>query len=406
MPTPAPERQNTFTMITPIVGDLLVTATKVYDTAKDIPPYGTPMSEVVQLGAADRFKDHVFIFIEPQKDARPQVFTCYFAAPRENEDTYNWEFTAADIGDTKFDAVSRTYIIPREEYNSADPAMGSAMPNVPEDLFPPATSYILALKGQRRLDKTFDGYFVIETRVYVKKESLTDLGVDDLTGRSLYSTTTLYHKDEIVSGGLTAAQLFAAPGNAFWGMQPTGIGVSGRQLSTEFYSITNEQVVSGTFVSGGVQIADYFTTEDYFWPAVLSELRFFTYSLKKGGGSENYIEPVFSREQYRGPSKARIQMSWRSTPHTVSQPQVMRPLPVQMNTPFFGLDAGTSLHGQVEVNVVISNHPKYEASAGTYTWGATTPTDWPASLIASDEQRQYKGGWLRTTVTMYPPSFT
>lgn len=398
----APERQTTLTRITPIVGDILVSATKEYQR-KDIPAYGTPMADVVKMGSLDSFKDHVFVFAEPQDNVREDIYTCYFAAPREDQDSYNWEAVKADIGGQKFDAVQRTYVIERSEYDVNSPAMGSAMPDVPSGKFDAPSGYILAVKQQQRLGKEFDSWFVIETRTYVKKTTITQIGSDPLNGRPLASISTIYHKDEIVTGSTTAAQLFASTSNLYWGTQSDGFARTGRQISAEFYEIVNEQVVA---VTGGGVVNDYFTTEDFYWPAVYEGVRLYTYTLKKGG-TETYAEPYNSKEAYRGPCKARVEVLWSSSEYTVSPPEVMMPLPISVNTPFFAFNVGPSLHTAGNFTVVTGSHPKYALNAGIAAeWEETSPTDWPATVRATDEQRPYRGGWLRTRVTIYQPTFS
>lgn len=405
MPLPqAPQRQTTNIPVTPIVGDLLVTVTQEFQR-KDIPAYGTPMSEMHQKGKLDeKYADHVFTLAVPLNNEREDMYTLYFAAPREDQDSYNWEVTQADIGGQKFDAVSRTYIVPRDDYDPSDPAMGSAMPDDPAGKFDTPSGYILAVKSQRRIEKEFDSHFVAETRVYVRKTTITQIGADPLNGRPLASISTIYHKDEVVTGSLTAAQLFAAPTNAYWGTQSTGYARTGRQLSSEFYEIISEQVVAGTG-TGVLSINDYFSTEDFYWPAVFGGVRLYDYDLR-GGGFEVYAEPYFEKEAYRGPCRARIQVTWSLNPHSVSVPQVMQPLPIAVNTPFYSWSVGPCLHTSGQLNAITGDHPKYDLNAGVAAeWDATTPTDWPGSVLAVDEQRPYRGGWLRTRVTIYQPSY-
>lgn len=406
MPLPqAPQRQTTNIPITPIVGDLLVTVTSEAQR-KDLPAYGTAMSEMHQKGRIDpRYENHIFTLAVPLNNAREDMFTLYFAAPRENQDLYNWEVTEADIGGTRFDAISRSYIIPRADYDKSNPAMGSTMPNVPASKFPNPTTYILAQKSQRRIEKEFDSMFVAETRVYIRKTTITQIGADPLSGLPLSSASTIYHKDEIVTGTTTAAQLFAAPTNAYWGTQADGYARTGRQISSEFYEIVSEQVVAGLFSGGIVTIHDYFTTEDYSWPGVLGGVRLYDYELRNGG-VEVFTEPWFSKEAYRGPCKSRIVLTWSKAEFGVSPPSVMRPTPIVVNTPFYNWSVGPCLHEGGTLTAVTGSHPKYALNAGIAAqWDATAPTDWPVSVLAVDEQKPYRGGWLRTNVTIYQPEY-
>lgn len=402
MPDLTPQRQLVQTPMTPIIGDVLVAISQNYDRAS-VPAYGTKMADIHHAGKEDRFKNHVLTFAAPEVEARQAIFTLYFAAPRENQDTYAWEATQADIGGNKFDAVQRTYVIPRTSYKMTEPLMGSVMPATPEDKFP--GTYILAAKAQQRLPKELDGYFVAETHTYVRKATITNLAADPLNGLPLASITTIYHKDEVVPGAaVTAAQLFALTSSSFWGTQATGYSNSGRQLSTEFYEITEEQLVGGTASGGSILIADYFTTENYAWPAVLTSIESSQFDLI-AGGTEFYPWPNFLRQYYNGPCRARVTLRWSVGQFAVDTPSVMLPRSVHLNTPFYSVSVEPCLHGQLVFPISINDHPKYEDVSGQLTWSATIPTDWPASITASSEQKPYRGGWLYTLVEIYRPSY-
>ncbi len=51
-----------------------------------------------------------------------------------------------------------------------------------------------------------------------------------------------------------------------------------------------------------------------------------------------------------------------------------------------------------------SNNPVYEFEAATVTYPAThNHTDWPPSLVISDSQKPFRGGYLRERITAYKP---
>jgi len=357
----------------------------------------------------ETFKDHVFVFAEPLQNEREDLYTCYFAAPRENQDSYNWEAVKADMGGTKFDAVQRTYVIERSQYSINSPAMGSAMPDVPVGMF--ASGFILAVKQQQRLGKEFDSWFVIETRTYVKKTTITQIGVDSLNGEPLTATTTLFHKDEIVASGLSAAQLFALPDNAYWGLQATGFQVSGRQLSSEWYEIASEKVIGGTFFGGEVAVGTYTTNDNYYWPPVLRTIEFLDWERKKGG-SDIFPRLEFKPEGYQGPTLTTITRRWKSTPYTIPVVAQMQPRRIYYASPFFTLNVPECLHSVVTcVCDIGSGDETYTVNSGSSrTYAATTLsngtacTTWPATLTAFDDQEPFRGGYLRTTRVVTSPA--
>lgn len=406
----APERQTKNIPVTPIVGDLLVSITKEYQR-KEFPDYGTPMSEMyVGTTLPAKYADHVFTLAVPLDNAREDMYTCYFAAPREDQDTYNWETTQADIGGTKFDAVARTYIVPRADYDMTDPAMGSAMPNLPVDKFASYATYILAVKSQRRIEKEFDSHFVAETRVYVRKTTITQLGVDSLNGLPLSSTSTIYHKSEIVTGALTAEQLFADPANTYWGLQATGYQVSGRQISSEFYEIISEKVVGGVFAGGQLVIGSYTSNDNFYWPPVLDTIEFMDW-VRNDGGTDIFPRLEFKPEGYQGPTLTTISRYWKSTPFTIPVVAQMQPRRIYYASPFYTLNVPECLHESVPCQCDIgTGDATYAENVGSArTYDATTLSDgtpcttWPATLTAYDDQEPFRGGYLRTTRVVTAP---
>jgi hypothetical protein len=195
--------------------------------------YGTPHHD------AAKYPHHVLVYITPA-DKEGKFYRFYYAAKRENQDLYNWEFTKADIGGTKFDAVNRTYIVLREEFSETTPAMGSLMPDIPEDKFNGA--YILSARMQKRIETELDSIFVIESRTYVKRCTLTEI-----VGSKLSVEDRLYYAGELI-GGVSVETLFSQPSNSFWSVQSDGSSRVGKQLSCDWYSITTQRDLEIYFI--------------------------------------------------------------------------------------------------------------------------------------------------------------
>jgi hypothetical protein len=225
--TPAPQIDPVFLWPTPNNADFLFFVERNGDLpANQRFRYGDPFLD------RGRYPDHKLVYVTPQSDDKWSRW--YYASDRINEDAYNWEFTAADIGGTKFDAVTRTYIIFRSSFDPESPAMGSAMPNVPEDLF--SDEYILASRTQKRTgEQELDSLYVIEQRTYVKRCTLTEI-----LGSKISSEERLYYKGELV-GGVPVEELFDDPANDFWKVQEDGSSNVGKQLSCDWYSISTQK---------------------------------------------------------------------------------------------------------------------------------------------------------------------
>ena len=358
------------------------------------------------------YPDHKLIHVTPQ-DKRGWS-RWYYASDRVLEDDYNWEFTQADIGGTRFNAVRRSYLVPRVDFSPTSPAAGAAMPTDPVidhptgglPLFPTSLTYVLAGRAQQRTgDDIFDGLFVVESRTYVRKVVMTDLGVDDLNGRSLWSTDTLYYATEVVTGVLTASGIFSAPTNTWWGLQADGTQRKGRQLSEYWYLVTTEQVVSGTFVGGVVDLGGFNTNDDYPWPAVLSEIEFMDWE-RRDGGVDIYPRYTYDPDDYRGPCHTEVERSWSKNPQTIPAVSPMLPSPVIYGSPYFPLKIRSCLHWDVEAHCDIgSEDPIYSENYGSSrTTPATNYVTWPTSLVGYDDQRPFRGGYLRVRKTVFAPS--
>ena len=327
----------------------------------------------------------------------------YYADDRVCEENYNWEFAQADIGGQKFDAVSRAFLTPREDFSESSPANGDAMSTDPDDKFP--SGYVLSGRRQQRTgDDIFDGLYVVESCSYVKKISLRNLGVDGLNGKVLTSVDTLYYNTEVVTGVLTAAELFLLPTNAYWGLQADGTQRSGVQLSADWYLITNETVIAGTF-TGGVLAIDSFTTNDnYYWPAVLSEIEFMDW-VRRDGAIDIYPRYEFDPEGYSGPCKTTVTRTWSKSPQTIPAVNPMLPSPIPYGSPYFRLAVPSCLHWATEAQCDIGTEdPIYTQNVGSLrTIPRTNYLTWPSTIIGYDDQTPFRGGFMRIKKVITAP---
>lgn len=205
---------------------------------------GAMPATIPEIGSAHYnstdFASYKLTYIEPA-DASGKLYRFYYAKARSGEDAYNWEFTKADIGGQKFDAVARSYVTLRSAFNPATPTPGTAMPNTPTDLF--AGTYILADRRQTRANEPrIDGLFVIDQHVYVKRVTITDIAVDSTLGVGVSKEEKLYYRGEAVSdaGGSPlplVEALFNNPAHAFWGILSDGKIREGKQLTDSWFSV-------------------------------------------------------------------------------------------------------------------------------------------------------------------------
>ena len=205
----------------------------------------------------------------------------------------------------------------------------------------------------------------------------------------------------------------------FWGVDALGILREGRQLSDNWYALVERQVIQKN-VSTGL-VATYFTYQNYAWPAVFSQLYTQIWP-KRNGSSERIVYPQFKREAYNGPTKMKVELYWRKsafdeptgagTNTRLTRVQPMEPLPMQFVTPMYRVAVKPSLHGDVEHYYTTGTEdPEWAFVNYTSKWIATNYVDWCQlegeaagdSIVISDDQKPYRGGYLRTKVTAYKP---
>ena len=355
-----------------------------------------------------RFPNHELVYVTPADQHGNQYW--YYAAKRENQDEYNFETSFADIGGQKFDAIRRTYVIKRTEFDPESPAMGEFMPNIPEDQFPTDT-YVMALREQSRIqDEKLDSLYVVDVRTYVKKCSMRSLGVDALNGKMLHADDVFYAADEVVltreDVDYTAAMLFADPTDVYWGIQEDGTQRSGKQVSCNWYLVTTEQVVGGTFTDGAVTVDSFTTNDNYYWPPVLDTFELLDW-VRNDGGTDIYPAIRFVPEGYNGPCLTTITRTWAIAPFTIPVVEQMNPTRVYYACPYYTLNISECLHPLITAKCDIgTSDPVYDQNTGSARlFNATNYTTWPDTITAYDDQVPFRGGYLRTTKVVTKPAY-
>lgn len=393
---PTPARQRVLTFVTPKVGDLLFYEAKNDAKRADPPPYGTTHPDTT------RFPNHKFVFARAA-DEQGLVFHWFYAAEREGQDEYNFEFGNTSVGGLTLDAVTRTYVYLREDFNPEAPVKGTAMPDIPAGMF---SGYVFFDKEQRRIgDKELDSLFVVEQHVYVKRCSFKQIGVDPLNGKNLVATESVHFETEILTGSSTAAALFADPTNAFWGLQTNGTQREGRQLTCDWYWVRLETVVAGTVTDGVVAVGAHTSNDNYYWPPVLETFELLDWE-RLDGGVDIYPALRFHPEGYNGPCLNTITRTWSKEPFVIPVVELMQPTRIYYASPYFTMNVSECLHGAVAVQCDIGNSdPVYDENVGsTRYFAATNYTTWPATIVAYDDQEPFRGGYLRTRRVITRPA--
>ena len=185
------------------------------------------------------YPNHILVLVKPEANkgnSYTSMQEWYYAADRDTQDLYNFESTIADIEGTKFDAVKRTYVFRRDDYDPEELQMGVAMPNIPVGRF--IDSHVLAIRQQvRSSDAELDSMFITEVRTYMKRCSITMIQTEDFFGIGGSKVSNWYYRGEVIDGSAVEVH-FASPNSGYWGWQDDGTQRDGQQISENWYIIS------------------------------------------------------------------------------------------------------------------------------------------------------------------------
>lgn len=408
---PSPQRQSVLTFVSPNVQDSLFFETiDAQRVGKTPPVYGTAHPDTT------KFPDHTLAYVK-QADPNGQLYYYYYANTRASQDEYNFEYSQASLGDTKFDTVVRTYVSLRSEFKEDEATLlaGAAMPTAPTAANFSGKGYILMTRTQRRLgDRELDGIFVVEQRTYFVRKVMDTLKWDEVSHRNLKTSISFKYDGETVSGD-TINNILADSDNAYWAPalipdpQNSNIKIAkyreGSRISADWIQITRTEVIAGLAPTGTVLSVDsYFTTIDHTFPPVLSKINVADWE-RHDGQLETMPEFDMNPEGYSGPCKARIDIKWSATPHQNLQAFAMQPQSLRFTTPYVSLSIPPCLMAGGSFKITTgSNDPVYTVNTYNRPIPETSPTSWPASMVIRDKQEAARGGYMRTTWTVYSPT--
>ena len=429
-------------------GDAAVQAanTVVY---KSHPQYGTAHPDT------EKFPTHKLCHVK-QADPNGLFFQYYYAAERNHQDDYNFEFSQADLGGNKYDTVVRTYVTLRSDFSDVDGEYqaGDPMPDplnqfsadnavlynrdatsygaVDED--ETSVNYILMTRQQKRIgDQELDGLFVVEQRVYFRRVDFSRQSLDPATGGVLKTVEKLIYRGETTfvtaDGGTSTAGSEDWEADANWGLTDAGQNIECQQLSHDWWKVTIQDVIPQVGTSAGVDssrlIRQYFTYRNFTWPSVVGSLEFTSVGMKNGATKTSVtVRNKDGKDGFTGPTKMEIFQYWKKTPFsstavtidfdpdntgTISNPTSFRTSSANYAGVQFGVSVSNVLTEAITLTDFIgTSHPVYKM--GEYAFPkpfckASTPTDWPSSeFTASFDQKPFRGGFLLEVVKVYPPS--
>ncbi len=484
MPISSNRRQRVIEFATPKVADLVVV--ERVDASKNVNSAATADDAADasgNFGAAHpdttRFPGFKLALIKNGDNDQGQFQDWYYVKDRADQDDYNWEFQAAGASSPRFDTVVRTYVTLRSAFNDASPALASDMPVVSSDAFTEGDGYILFEKKQTRSgDETLDSLYVIEQHIFVRRVTIRTVDADKQFPFSVFNESTppkvwgglvskesLFHKDEFVkatidfidsaagtagvsntlytvnSGDSRKAEFVFSDNEAwytgvggeydttsritFWGVDKFGIMREGKQLSDNWYVLSESEVIRKQTTTG--LVAEYYTNQNMGWPAVFSNL-FATVWNRRDGGKHTNVYPVYLREPYNGPTKVLIQIYWQkevflpptteagavnsagSTDPSNARLCLLKPMEaaaMEFVTPNWRVKTKPCLHADVTVTYTNGTEdPVWDYGGYKAMWKATNYSTWPTDIVISDSQEPFRGGYLRTKVTAFKPNIS
>lgn len=378
---------------------------------------------------------HRVVDISVHPSAGENSYVVHYAADRDNQDLYNFEHSKADLSGFKFDTITRSYVIPRKDYDPVTPALGVSMANVPKDKFINYADFVLIARNQDRISERgrraqesigsgeLDSLYVVETRTYIDKTELVASDFSDEVNGVLYERANIYTRGEVYDTTSGDTIEIAVTKSSHWSPTAGGQISSYSQASDDVWVVTTRDIIPQEVTQpdaplfGGRVMRVFPTTMNYTWPAVLEDMETLVWPLKNGE-ERQYNRPVFKRQGYRGPCPAEIHDEWVTETQlkvaTLDVVETLAAMPVYYICPFFTVNIPPTLHrlGVISANIG-TNDPVYGWTIETERCFAatqvTTPTtsedavDWPESLIVDVKPTPYEGGYIIRRIKCFRP---
>lgn len=425
---PSPQRQSVLTFVSPNVQDLLFYETVDKQRVGKTPPvYGSAHPNT------SKFPNHKLVFVK-QFDAEGQLYQYYYAASRASQDEYNFEYSQASLGQSKFNTVVRTYVTPRSDFKEDDASLeaGDAMPTEPSSANFTGKGYILMSRQQKRLsDPELDGYFIVEQRVFFVREDIETLRWDEMSSSNLKATVSYFALGETPSGGGSPIQtLISDADNSYWSTtiefrnsSPPRTAVAfykeGRQVSTDWFEVVKTETIAGSTTSSAINssttlvIEELDTSINFTFPPVLQSISSVAWE-KHDGQVQHNPEYHMNPEGYSGPCRAVIKKEYKITEFDLDVPKAMQPQSFAFSTPYINIRIpaclinGPALGGDIGFTTGTTD-PVYKYTSYVKTLPKTDPPNLDAivetGLRVRVTQQKARGGYIKETTTVFPPSF-
>jgi hypothetical protein len=393
-----PERYPIISFPTPEgQSDLLFYETRDGDLPKNKAwTYGDPHPD------AAKFPNHELVFVSAAEGGAGWQ-RWYYAANRENQHLYNWQFTDT----TDWPQLAQTFIVRRSDFS-----VTSTYEMPPLDVIPYPLEWLATGIEERPInDETLASTFVtvVVTREKIRVRNQDGTYSDrEIVGREFdpdTNSTTTYRRSK-VPAGTTIPE----------GIQSNGSIIELQPVNT-LWSIKNTKQAAGLAGKAikGKALRTFQIVTNWAWPAVLDYVRIQRITADPGDAfstTTGYtVVPIYSADAYSGPCLATIVEEWTSklpvvggvatwdTDMVGESPQLLEPTPLLPKSIFFD--------GQLlRVNVPECLHGTLDFYEGSFSqvFPATNYPRWPGSIVAEVNLSPNQGGWLKKTMIVNAPS--
>lgn len=352
-----------------------------------------------------KFPNHELVFVAAEGGAGWQRW--YYAANRENQHLYNWQFTDT----TDWPQLAQTFIVRRSEFSVTTTYEMPPKDVIPYPLEWSATGIEERPINDEVLASTFVTVVVTREKIRVRAGDGTYSDLE-LVGREFdpdTNSTTSYRRSKVPAGESIPE-----------GIQPDGSIVELQPVNT-LWSIKNTKQAAGLAgkAVNGKAYRSYQIVTNWAWPAVLDYVRITKVNADPGvaySAVTGYVTvPVYSADAYSGPCLATIQEEWTSKMPVVGgnplwdntmsgtglsaspqliPPTVMLPKSIYFDSPLLRVNVPECLHGPLTF---------YEGPYNQF-YPATNYERWPGSVYAEVDLRPSQGGWLKKTMIVNAPS--
>jgi hypothetical protein len=348
-----------------------------YETRRGLTPANRRWTYGEKHPNSRDYPNHELVAVVPQDHEWERW---YYAAPRADQHNYNWEYS--EQGD--WEILGQTFFVKRCEFS----LLTSDYPAPDAELFDSTGYVVTALEEQDVRDETLQSLYVI---VRVRREKILDNPKVSTVLDPQTNTLRTVTVEKVPVG--TAAEVVGEDGQY----------AEVQALNTR-WALKTTQFMAGLAGNGDGAFQQWEDVINYSWPDVLDFINFFTFPSSSGTVKSIGARPVWKRQRYDGPCRARITETWTKDPPIPPVIDPMLPQEIQYSSPLLSVNVSPCLHDILYIeHTPGTQHPSLGFYYYKETYEATTLTDWPEIHIASFTVRPAMGGYLSRMVEVFRP---